>query len=210
LAKQSYLQHPINTIYNGVDLNVFKPNNESILLRDKHQLNNRFVILGVASIWDKRKGLDDFISLSKIVDYNEIQLILIGLSKDQIKKLPNIIIGIERTENVQQLADYYSLADVFVNPTWQDNFPTTNIESLACGTPVITYNTGGSPEALDEHIGFVVDKGDVNGIVKSIEKLRGLNYEDISKACRTRAERLYDKKIRYLDYLRVFEEMVEG
>jgi putative colanic acid biosynthesis glycosyltransferase len=208
LVQQSFLQHPVNTIYNGVDLSIFKSNNASILLRDKHQLNNKSVILGVASIWDKRKGLDDFIALSQILDSSKFQIILIGLSKDQITNLPAQIIGIERTENVQQLADYYSFADVFINPTWQDNFPTTNIESLACGTPVITYNTGGSPEAIDENTGIVVNKGDIEGLKNAIYNIINNVKNFYQTKCRKRAELFFDKNDRYMDYISLYESMI--
>jgi glycosyltransferase involved in cell wall biosynthesis len=166
-------------------------------------------VLGVASIWDKRKGLDDFIELSKIIDNTKIQIILIGLSKDQINKLPTQIIGIERTENVQQLAEYYSLANVFVNPTWQDNFPTTNIESLASGTPVITYNTGGSPEAIEESTGIVVNKGDIEGLKNAIDKVINNGKDFYQTNCRKRAELLFNKNDRYMDYLKIYKQLIE-
>jgi putative colanic acid biosynthesis glycosyltransferase len=209
LVKQSFLKHPVHTIYNGIDLTIFKPNYADNLLLEKHQLNCKSVVLGVASIWDKRKGLDDFITLSKIIDNNKFQIILIGLSKNQINKLPPQIIGIERTENVQQLADYYSFADVFVNPTWQDNFPTTNIESMACGTPVITYNTGGSPEAIDENTGIVVNKGDIEGLKNAIYNIINNGKDFYQTKCRNRAELLFDKNDRYMDYLKIYKQLIE-
>jgi len=209
LVKQSFLTHPVHTIYNGIDLTVFKPNYSYSFLSKKHDLNNKLVVLGVASIWDKRKGLEDFIALSKIIDNSKNQIILIGLSKDQINNLPKNIIGIERTENVQQLADYYSLADVFVNPTWQDNFPTTNIESLACGTPVITYNTGGSPEAIEESTGIVVNKGDIEGLKNAIDKVINNGKDFYQTNCRKRAELLFNKNDRYMDYLKIYKQLIE-
>ncbi len=208
LVKQSFLSHPVHTIYNGIDLNIFKPSYSAHLLREKHKLNNKSVVLGVASIWDKRKGLEDFIELSKLINI-EIQIILIGLSKNQIKNLPTNIIGVERTENVQQLAEYYSLANVFVNPTWQDNFPTTNIESLACGTPVITYNTGGSPEAIDENTGIVLSKGDVNGLNRAIIQIVKNGKDFYQTNCRKRAELLFDKNDRYMDYFKKYKQLIE-
>jgi putative colanic acid biosynthesis glycosyltransferase len=208
LVKQSFLTHPVQTIYNGIDLTIFKPNYSDSLLLEKHKLNNKLVVLGVASIWDKRKGLDDFIALSQILDSNKFQIILIGLSKDQITNLPSQIIGIERTENVQQLAEYYSLAYVFINPTWQDNFPTTNIESLACGTPVITYNTGGSPEAIDDNTGIVVKKGDIKGLEQAIHVIIKNGKSFYQDNCRKRAELLFDKNERYLDYIKLFESIL--
>jgi putative colanic acid biosynthesis glycosyltransferase len=207
LTIKSFLDYDIFTINNGIDLNKFNLCETEKLLNNFFLFNKK-IILGCASAWTNRKGYQDFISLSKKLS-EEHQIVMIGLNAKEIESLPNNIIGLQRTESIEELAQWYSLAYVFVNPTSQDNFPTTNLEALACGTPVITYDTGGSPEAIDEHTGFVLEKGDVNGIVEKIEMLKRLNYEVISKACRARAERLYDKKTRYLDYLKVFEGMVQ-
>jgi glycosyltransferase involved in cell wall biosynthesis len=208
LVKESFLKdYRVHITSSAINLDLFKPLESN--LRERFDLGDKKVILGCASIWSNRKGYLDFIELSKIlsVDY---QIVMIGLNEKELKSLPAHIIGLKRTESIEELAQWYSLAYVFVNPTSQDNFPTTNLEALACGTPVITYNTGGSPEAIDEKTGFVVEKGDVKGIVEKIEVLSAQNIEEISRACRLRAEKLYDKKTRYLDYLRVFEAMVGG
>jgi putative colanic acid biosynthesis glycosyltransferase len=208
LVKDSFLKkYKVHVTPSAINLDFFKPTDSD--LKSKFYIGKKKVVLGCASTWSNRKGYHDFIALSKKLS-EEYQIVMIGLNAKEIKKLPNNIIGLQRTESIKELAQWYSLAYVFVNPTSQDNFPTTNLEALACGTPVITFNTGGSPEAIDEHTGFVVEKGDVNGIVDKIEILKRLNYEGLSKACRARAEVLYDKKTRYLDYLRVFEGMVEG
>lgn len=98
------------------------------------------IILGVDAIWDKRKRLDDFISLSERLS-EDYQFVLVGLKKDQISNLPDRIIGISRTRSIHELAELYSIADVFVNPTYEDNYKTTNLEVMSCNTPVITYNT---------------------------------------------------------------------
>lgn len=111
----------------------------------------------------KRKGLEEFVKLNELLDKEVYVIILVGLSESQIQKLPKSIIGIQRTESVSQLADLYSGADVFMNPTLEDTFPTTNLESLACGTPVITYATGGSVESVHENTGVIIDKGDIQG-----------------------------------------------
>ena len=208
LVKNSYLKkYKVHLTPSAINLDLFAPTVSDLNVR--YRVDEKKVILGCANTWSNRKGYDDFITLSKRID-EEYQIVMIGLNTKEIKSLPNNIIGLQRTESIEELAQWYTLAYVFVNPTSQDNFPTTNLESLACGTPVITYDTGGSPEAIDDETGFVVNKGDVNGIVESIKKLKGLNYDSISKACRARAERLYDKKTRYLDYLRVFESMVKS
>lgn len=206
LVKESFLQAvPVNVMPSAVNLDVFKPTSSE--LRNKYQLGSKKIILGCASVWSQRKGLSDFVQLSRLLNA-EYQIVLIGLSAKEIMKLPNSILGIQRTESIVELAQWYSLAYAFVNPTTQDNFPTTNLEALACGTPVITYNTGGSPEAIDEYTGFVVEKGDVPDIVKKIDLLGELNYAETSMRCRARAELLYDRKTRFLDYLVIFERML--
>jgi putative colanic acid biosynthesis glycosyltransferase len=210
LVKMSFLKHNVKTIYNGVNLVTFRPHNNIVSIRERHFIGNKFVVLGVASIWDKRKGLADFIELFKIVDNGKIQIVIIGLSKKQMTLLPGEIIGIERTENLQQLAEYYSLADVFVNPTWQDNFPTTNIESLACGTPVITYNTGGSAEAIDENTGLVVEKGDIAGLKNAIDFVLEKGKVFFTFNCRKRAERFFDKNEKFAEYLNMYENLIKN
>ncbi len=208
LVKESFLKYyQVHITPSAINLELFKPLESNI--RNEYKLGEKKVILGCASQWSNRKGYSDFVEMSGLLN-DAYQIVMIGLNKNELKGLPNNIIGLKRTESIEELAQWYSLAYVFVNPTTQDNFPTTNLEALACGTPVITYKTGGSPEALDEQTGFVVEKGDVKGIVEKVEALRGMNYAQVSKACRLRAEKLYDKNTRYLDYLRVFEEMVES
>ncbi|NCB85872.1 MAG: glycosyltransferase, partial [Bacteroidia bacterium] len=160
---------------------------------------------GVASTWDKRKGLDDFIALRESLSA-DIQIVLVGLTEEQALSLPTGIVAVSRTENVRELAALYSAAAVFVNPTYVDNFPTTNIEALACGTPVITYRTGGSPEAVDAETGVVVEKGDVEELNTAIENvvMKGKMY--YREKCRNRAVRLYNKEDKYREYLKIFGE----
>ena len=149
LVKQSFLQkHNCVVIPNGIDINVFRKRNSS--LREKYRLEGKKIILGVASVWNTRKGLPYFCELAHILD-DSYQIVLIGLSKKQIIELPKEILGISNTENQVQLAQWYSTADVFVNPTLEDNYPTTNIESIACDTPVITFDTGGSGESAAQY-----------------------------------------------------------
>lgn len=199
-VKKSFLKdYAVEVIHNGIDLDTFKP-------QETIPSNHKKIVLGVASTWDRRKGLDDFIALSQKLP-EHFKIVLIGLSKKQIEQLPKPITGIERTENIQELVDWYNTAMVFVNPTYIDNFPTTNIEALACGTPVITYNTGGSPEAIDAETGAVVEKGNVGGILKAIQRLDKLNQIELSEKCATRAENNFDKKHRYKDYLKIFEKL---
>jgi putative colanic acid biosynthesis glycosyltransferase len=138
--KNSFLQqYPIMVIHNGVDIQKFKPV-QSRIAREKYEIKGKYFILGVANTWDERKGLADFIQLRAHLN-SDFEIMLVGLSSEQINSLPEGVKGLTRTQNIDELASLYSAADVFVNPTYVDNFPTVNLESLACGTPVVTYNT---------------------------------------------------------------------
>ena len=137
LVKKSFLSaYNVEVINNGIDLEIFKPTESNF--REKHNLKDKFIILGVASIWDRCKGLNYFVDLSKELD-EFYKIVIVGVTEEQKTKLPNNILSITRTNNVKELVEIYSSADVFLNPTLEDNFPTTNLEALACGTPIITF-----------------------------------------------------------------------
>ena len=170
LVKKSYLgKYNIRVINNGIDTEVFKPTLGNF--RQKHNIGSKKIILGVAGVWDRRKGLEDFYKLSSILE-DSYQIVLVGLNEKQISALPNNIIGISSTESASELAEIYTAADVFVNPTLEDNYPTVNLEAQACGTPVITYNTGGSPESVD--FKGVVSKSDVKAIADLVKQTKQL------------------------------------
>lgn len=176
LIEQSFLgEYPVRVIPTGIDTNVFKPVSSDFRVR--HGLENRKVVLGVTFVWSQRKGLDDFIKLSTMLS-DEYQIVLVGLNDKQLKDLPRKILGIKRTANVQQLAEIYSMADVFVNPTYEDSFPTTNLEALACGTDVITYNTGGSVESVSHD--NICEQGNVNMLCDMIKKVASKNKTNVS------------------------------
>jgi len=208
LVENSFLKnYEIYVTPSGTDLKVFRPINSDLIV--KYKLPAKKIILGCTNIWSSRKGFQDFINLNHLMD-GKYQIVLIGLNKKQLRLIPKDILGIARTENVEELAAWYSLADVYVNPTYSDNFPTTNIEALACGTPVITYNTGGSPEAIDEHTGLVVKKGDYMNLLNAIEILMSNGKSHYSEACRKRAISMYNKDDRYGDYLNTIYSMVNS
>jgi glycosyltransferase involved in cell wall biosynthesis len=204
---ESFLQSvPVRVIHNGINTNVFKPTSGNVF-REKYNLQHKFIIVGVASVWESRKGLKDFVELSRMLN-SDYKIVLVGLSRKQIEELPDNILGIERTERVEELAEIYSASDVFLNPTYEDNFPTTNLETLACGTPVITYDTGGSPEAVDESTGIVVEQGDIHGLVDAINVIKDNGKHFYSDACVSRAHRLYKKEDRFKEYLELYEELL--
>ena len=193
LVKQSFLrEYPVTVIHNGINTDVFRPTPSK--LREKYHLEGKRVILGVASVWNARKGLADFIALSELLGNRE-QIVLIGLTEQQCSDLPEKIIGIQRTNSVQELAEWYSVSDVFFNPTYEDNYPTTNLEAQACGTPCITYRTGGSVESVPEE--NVVPQG---GFRQAAQLMRG-NLEVL--------EEDRDKKRMLEKYLDIYVEMVE-
>lgn len=156
LVGESFLRdYPVTVIRNGIDTELFSSTESK--LREKYGIGNSRLILGVASVWDGRKGLQDMVGLSAMLG-EEYKTVLIGLSSKQIEALPPNIIGISRTENQKELAMWYSAADLFVNPTHEDNYPTVNLEAQACGTPAITYDIGGSGESVPA--GNVVTNGE--------------------------------------------------
>lgn len=204
LVKNSFLnKYDIRVINNGINLDIFKPTMSDF--RVNYNIEDKFIILGVANIWDERKGLNYFKQLSDIID-DSIKIVLVGLSEEQKNNLPKNILGINKTNSIQELAQIYSSADVFVNPTLEDNFPTTNLEALSCGTPVITFNTGGSPECVDNSCGFVADKGNINDLLKLILEIKYNGKEIYTKHCRKRAEEKYSRDDRYLDYIDLYNK----
>lgn len=189
-------------IPNGIDLELFKPTDSKI--KEEICSNGEKLLLGVTSVWTKNKGLNDFIKLAEVIG-DKYVICLVGLNKKQIKQLPKSIVGIEKTESLSQLAQYYTAADLFLNLTYEDTFPTTNIESIACGTPVLTYKTGGSPEIINENCGFVVEKGDIAGVKQIVTtQLQDKSYYE--KACLKRAAE-FQKEDCYQRYIELYEEI---
>lgn len=200
-VRQSFLKDkPIYVINNGVDLNVFK-DSESLGTNKKS-----FHVLAVSNVWNKDKGFDDILKLREILS-NEYEITIVGVTKQQLNSLPQGIVGIERTQNVHELVALYSKADVFINPTYADNFPTVNLEALACGTPVITYRTGGSPEAIDEKTGIVVEQGDVNGLVEAIRMMKDNPLSSVD--CRKRAEDYFEKDKCFEKYIDLYNGLMQ-
>lgn len=167
LVKQSYLsEYQIKVINNGINTLVFKPTKSKF--KTMYDLKNKYIVLGVAFGWGDRKGYKDCLKLAEILDDN-YQIVLVGVTKEQIKLLPNNILGIQQTNSQKELAEIYSASDIFINTTYEDNYPTVNLEARACGLQVITYNTGGSPESAGENA-IVVKTGDILGLKYAIEK----------------------------------------
>lgn len=156
LVSRSFLsKYPVTVKRNTIDHSVFKPTSGDF--RKRYGLEDKFIILGVASPWSARKGLGDFIVLAEDLDPERYVIVLVGLSNRQIKTLSAGIIGIGRTDSPEELAGIYTTADILFNPTREDNYPTVNLEAEACGTPVMTYDTGGCRETIRRKASRVVD-----------------------------------------------------
>jgi glycosyltransferase involved in cell wall biosynthesis len=169
--KKSFLKdYHIFVINNGIDLNVFRPIKSDF--RKKYNLKGKKIILGVASVWDERKGLDYFIELKTHLEDNEV-IVLVGIKQ---RKLLDGIITISRTYNPKELAEIYSAADVFLNPTLEDNYPTVNLESIACGTPIIVNDVGGSKETIIGRYGFLMTSYYPTEIIKTIRSISNMKY----------------------------------
>lgn len=200
-VKQSFLKDKrIEVIKNGVDLGVFKP----VSMTDK---GGTFSVLAVSSVWHKEKGLEDIYELRKLLPEN-YRICMVGLSESQMKDLPAGIDGIQRTQNVQELVRLYSQANVLINPTYADTFPTVNLEALACGTSVITYRTGGSPEAVSPETGIVVEQGDVADMAEAIQRICEKGKDYYTEACRKRAEEQFDKDKCFEKYVELYEGLI--
>lgn len=204
LVKLSYLKDKdVNVINNGINLDVFKPTESDF--REKYNISNKYILLCVATSYDQRKGLDVFVELSKRLPEN-YQIVLVGTNDDIDSKLPNNIISIHKTYDQNELAQIYTAADLFVNPTREDNFPTVNLEALACGTPVLTYDTGGSKESINEKCGTYATKNDFESLLIKIINICENNIYK-KENCLLQAEKfnMFDK---FIEYVKLFDSIL--
>lgn len=202
VVKESYLQkYPVKVINNGIDLSVFKPTRG--FLHENTVRENKKIVLGVAADWSSRKGLDVFIRLAERLPA-EYQIVLVGTDEKINNQLPDNIMSIHRTRNQQELAEIYSFADVFVNPTREDTFPTVNIEALACGTPVLTFATGGSPEIIDATSGIRIPYNDVGAMERAIYHV--CERKPFSQMDCLRRAKSFKKQDKFQEYVDLYEQ----
>jgi putative colanic acid biosynthesis glycosyltransferase len=208
IVKKSFLKdYHVEVINNGIDLEVFRPIDSDF--REKLDIKDKFIILGVAGTWEKRKGYEYFYYLSKEISEDEV-IVMVGLTEKQIKELPENIIGIKKTDSVMELAEIYSAANVFVNPTLEDNFPTTNLEALACGTPVITFDTGGSVESVKDGTGYIVEKGHLQDLLPKIKEIKTNGKLSYTNKIKKHVADSYNKDDRFKDYINLYKKILEN
>lgn len=208
LKMSFFNKYPIHRIHNGIDVSMFNVKNKRKEIHARYKIpDENHLIIGVAGIWDKRKGLADFIKLRKALPL-KYSIMLVGLSRKQIGKLPNGIVGIRRTESVEELAEIYSAADVLFNPTWEDTFPTINLEAMACGTPVVAYRTGGCVEQIVEGTGYIAEQGNIEDAQNHIVKLCNSDNSD-SACCRDWIVNNFRQEDRYDEYFKLYESLLQ-
>ena len=194
LVKESFLkEYPVQVIPNGIDLTKFRPMESD--LRDRYALQAKKIVLGVASAWGEKKGLQDFYRLGQLLG-KEYQVVLVGLTEEQRKTAPKEVLALPSTNSIEDLAKWYTAADVFVNCTYEDTYPTVNLEAQACGTPVLTYATGGSVESVPNE--NVVPQGDVQAMADRIQ-IAVAKATCLEKNC-------FDKKVYYEKYLQLYAQ----
>lgn len=207
IVGHSYLnRYPINVINNGVDISVFRPREND--LRARFGLKDKIVLLGVATAWSASKGLNDYVKLSSILS-NDYQIILVGVNQKLRKKIPSNIICIARTESQEELAEYYSMADVVLNLSYQESFGLTTVEGLACGTPGIVYNKTASPELINKETGVIVEVGNMEQVISAINYIIKKGKEFYSSACVERARTSFDKDKCFHRYIELYEELLK-
>ena len=197
-------EYNLQVINNGIDFNIFKPTVSNF--RQENALEGKFLILGVANIWEPRKGLRHFIELARFLNEDEV-IVLVGLPVKHQKGLPNNVLRIPKTSDARELVAIYTAADVFFNPTMEDTFPTTNLEALACGTPVVTFDTGGSAESTDDGSGFVVEIGNLWGVQESIDEIRSDGKTFYVEHCVKRVKDHFDKRERIQEYIDLYKRV---
>lgn len=208
LSKQSFINASKKiVINNGIDLKTFQIKQNHLTI-DKYKLHGKFVMIAAATAWSDSKGLSDYIRLSASLKEDE-QLILVGLSEDQLKSLPKTILGLPRTESVGELVDLYNVADLCLNLSYQETFGLTTVEAMACGTPGIVYNATASPELITSETGLIVTTGDIESVLHAIREVKVKGKQFYSQACRERAEKFYSKEDRYQEYIDLYKSLVK-
>ena len=202
LVKESFLAAtPVKVINNGIDLSVFKPTDSDI--KSELGCEGKKLLLGVAFGWDRRKGIDVFLELARRLD-DSYRIVLVGTDKKVDKLLPKNIISIHRTKDQTELAKLYSAADLFVNPTREENYPTVNMEAIACGTPVLTFDTGGSAEIIDEKTGATVPSGDIDALEREIHRI--IDERPFAEADCVERAKSFDMNQRFKEYVELYTE----
>ena len=207
LAESFLRNNKIIRIYNGIDTEKFKPYDCSEETRKKYNLGNNVILMAVAYQWDNEKGFNDYIKLSKMLDSN-FTIVLVGCTDDDREKLPGGMIGLNRTDSLEELGKLYSVASIVLNLSTAEAFGKTTPEGLACGVPSVVYNVTASPELVDYKTGRVVEVGDLTGVKKAIDELMSIDRITLQKDCRDRAVSLFNMKTNFYKYIELYKSLL--
>lgn len=203
-VKESFLsKYPVITIHNGIDLNMFSYHQPDQDFYIKYGMDaTKKILLGVAGIWETRKGLKDFLELADALP-DEYQIVLVGVSARQIRSLPRNIIGIQRTENVGELVLFYSAASIFINPSLEESFSLVTVEAIACGTPVVVLDTSAVKELVCEQNGIVLGRHNAEDYLQAIRaiEMRQVSREDVSKTAQK-----YDTNVMSERFMQLYQK----
>lgn len=206
VLSQSFLnKYPVHRIYNGVDIRIFSPCDTD--LRARMNMEGKHILLGVASPWGERKGFRDYIKLRRVLS-DDFVIIMVGLTSRQISTLPSGIIGIGRTQSQTELAEYYNLADITLNLSYQETFGMTTVEGMSCGTPGIVYDRTASPELVTPETGIVVEAGNIEQLATAVIDMTKQGKNAYSQACRKRVEEHFDKDKCFEEYIRLYDNLL--
>lgn len=205
-TKKSFLKNKnIQIIHNFIDTSIFKPTVD-YTIKDKYSIpKNKKIILGVASVWTQEKGIDYFKQLSNIINMKKEIIVMVGLTKKQIKSMPSNIIGIKKIENIEDLVKLYSISNVFFNPSIQETFSMVTLEALACGVPCIVMNSTATPELIKtKECGIIEQDFDLKKTYEDIQKI--MEDKEIKK--RKEIASNYDKSY-VKQYINLYETQIE-
>lgn len=207
VTTQSFFsKYPVSVIYDGIDTDSFmyRPSD----LKVKLGIEGKYILMSAAANWSSSKGWDDYLKVASLLP-NSYVIILIGVTSQQQKMLPKNIIGIQRVEGKEKLAEYYSIADVLLNLSYAETFGMTTAEAMACGTPGVSYNITACPELLTEDTGLIVEPGDIDGVLKAIEAIVEKGRLSYSDACRRRVLENYNFKEVNNKYFEIYEQLLK-
>lgn len=209
---RSFLKkYPVLRIYNGIDTDVFVPCEDQTrlqMIRNKYNLGSGVILMAAATSWTERKGISDYLALREMLD-DRYTIVFVGVPESMINHFPDGIIGIRRTDSIEEMAELYSVASVVMNLSNAESFGKTTPEGLSCGIPSIVYNCTASPELVDNNTGVVVEKGDIMGVKKAIELILSWDRKQTAKNCRERAVRLFDKNKNWGEYIDLYKSIID-
>lgn len=207
MVSQSFMKnYPMHILPNGIDLSAFEENN--MVTKKDLGIENKFVLLGVSSVWQKMKGLDDILRLAETLPREDYAIVLVGQMPGNVR-LPENVIHVSKTDSITQLCSYYSMADVFINPTLQETQGLTTVEALACGTPAVLYRSGGAAECVDHTCGIVVPRGDVAGMRAAVEDIKEGTQKFTKENCKAAAQK-YSKDELYKPFIELYQSLTEA